>query len=375
MKAGPPKKALQFLRWFCREDYIEEIEGDLTELFKKQYTSSPRLAQSLFVGRVVNYFRPEFLKSFKNSRQPNSYSMYQSYIKIGWRNLLKSKGYSLMNISGLAIGLACALAIGLFIQDEYSYDRFHRNARDIYRVVQQQVQAGELYHVASSPGRMGEALKADFPEVLKSCLLGYKRSGVLQQGTITVESSAITMADPGFLKMFDFPLVMGNPDKVFTEPNQVVITDRMAANLFGRDWMADSQLLGKTIIYNRKGGEGTRMDELILAGVVKEPPVNSHIQFEVVLTYDPKADNNDNWLSNNYLTYIQLNHNVNPVDLNRKLDGYIDKYRSSANGNFTSPVFYLQPLTDIYLHSDLIFRRTGLKPATLSMSVSFLQWE
>src|SRR5258707_1242527 len=109
--------------------------------------------------------------------QPNSYSMYQSYIKIGWRNLLKSKGYSLINIPGLAIGLACALAIGLFIQDEYSYDRFHRNARDIYRVVQQQVQAGELYHVASSPGLMGEALKADFPEVLKSCFLGYKRSG------------------------------------------------------------------------------------------------------------------------------------------------------------------------------------------------------
>ena len=216
--------------------------------------------------------------------------MYKSYFKIGWRNLLKSKAYSLINISGLAIGLACALAIGLFIQDEYSYDRFHRNASDIYRVVQQQNQAGELYDVASSPGPMGEALKADFPEVLKSCLLGYQRSGVLQQGTITVESSAITMADPGFLKMFDFPLVMGNPDKVFTEPNQVVITDRMAANLFGRDWMADSQLLGKTIIYNRKEGEGNRMDELILAGVVKEPPVNSHLQFEVVLTYDPKAD-------------------------------------------------------------------------------------
>src|SRR5882757_1974808 len=204
--------------------------------------------------------------------------MYVSYFKIGWRNLLKSKAYSLINISGLAIGLACALAIGLFIQDEYSYDRFHHNASDIYRIVQRQNQAGELYDVASSPGPMGEALKADFPEVVKSCLLGYQRSGVLQQGTITVESSSITMADPGFLKMFDFPLILGNPDKAFTEPNQVVITDRMAANLFGRDWMADSQLLGKTIIYNSKEGERTRIDELILVGVVREPPVNSHLQ-------------------------------------------------------------------------------------------------
>lgn len=289
--------------------------------------------------------------------------MFRSYIKTSWRNLLKSKAYSLINISGLAIGLACALAIGLFIQDEYSHDRFHHNAKDIYRVVQQQNQAGELYHVASSPGLMGEALKADFPEVLRSCLLGYKRSGILQHGTTTVESSAITMADTGFLKMFEFPLIVGNPDKIFTEPNQVVITDRMAVNLFGGDWMTDSQLLGKTIVYSRKQGErGIRADVLILAGVIKEPPANSHIQFEVVLTYDPKVEDNSNWNSNNFLTYIQLNKDVNPADMNRKLDGYINKYRSAES---KAPVFYLQPLTDIYLHSDFDFQTDWTKTSSI----------
>ncbi|MEK6783704.1 MAG: ABC transporter permease [Bacteroidota bacterium] len=364
MNLKPPKRSLQFLRWFCREDYLEEIEGDLTEVFINQYEISPRKAKWKFRWSVVKYFRPEFMKSFK-SYQPNSYGMYKSYFKIGWRNLLKSKAYSLINISGLAIGLACAMAIGLFIQDEYSYDRFHPNASDIYRVVQQQNQAGELYDVASSPGLMGEALKADFPEVLKSCLLGYQRSGVLQQGTITVESSAITMADPGFLQLFDFPLLLGNPDKVFTEPNQVVITDRMAANLFGGDWMTDSQLLGKTIIYKSKEGERTLMGELILAGVIKEPPVNSHLQFEVILTYDPKGDNNSNWNSNNFLTYIQLNPDANPADLNRKLEGYINKYRSAENRTFKPPVFYLQPLTDIYLHSDFDFQTDWTKTSSI----------
>ena len=362
---NPPKRALQFLRWFCREDFIEEIEGDLTELFEKQFESSPRKAKWKFIWSVIKYFRPEFMKSFSN-HQPNSYGMYKSYIKIGWRNLLRNKAYSLINISGLAIGLACALAIGLFIQDEYSYDRFHTNASDIYRVVQQQNQAGELYQVASSPALLGEALENDFPEVIKSCLLGYKRSGILQHGTTTVESSAITMANPGFLQLFDFPLVLGNPDNVFTEPNQVVITDRMAARLFGNDWISDSQLLGKTIVYNRKQGErGTLADELILAGVVKEPPVNSHLQFEVVLTCDPKADGNDNWFSNNYLTYIQLNHNANPVDMNHKLDGLINKYIPKAYGNFTRPVFHLQPLTDIYLHSDFDFHTDWTKTSSV----------
>jgi putative ABC transport system permease protein len=292
--------------------------------------------------------------------------MFRSYIKTAWRNLLKSKTYSLINISGLAIGLACALAIGLFIRDEYGYDRFHRNASNIYRVVQQQNQAGELYEVASSPGLLGKSLEADFPEVLKSCLLGGRRSGVLQHGTITVESSAITMADPGFLKMFDFKLLMGNPDKVFTEPNQVVITDRMAANLFGRDWKEDSQLLGKTIIYRRNQGErGTLVDELILAGVVKEPPVNSHIQFEVALAYDPKPYDNRSWNSNNFLTYIQLNPDANPDDLNRKLTDYINKYRPAASSSFEPPVFYLQPLTDIYLHSDFDFHTDWTKTSSI----------
>jgi putative ABC transport system permease protein len=364
MKVYPPKFAVKFLRWFCREEYVEEIEGDLTEIFENQYISSPRKAKWKFSWSVIKYFRPEFIKSLKNY-QPNAIGMYKSYFKIGWRNLIKSKVYSLINISGLAIGLACALAIGLFIQDEFSYDRFHRNASDIYRVVQQQNQAGELYQVASSPGPMGEALKADFPEVVKSCLLGYQRSGVLQQGTVTVESSAITMADAGFLKMFDFPLILGNPDKVFTEPNQVVITDRIAANLFGRDWMSNGHLLGKTISYNSREGERTLTGELTLAGVVKEPPTNSHLQFEVILTFNPNGDNNKNWMSNNYLTYIQLAHGSNPADLNRKLDGYIKKFVSPDDANFTKPIFYLQPLTDIYLHSDFDFHTDWTKTSNI----------
>src|SRR5258707_1908707 len=275
-----PSLFLKFFRWFCHPKLRDHIEGDLMELDEERLKEmGKRKADLKFISDVLLLFRPGIIKPVEGNKNLNTYGMYQSYFKIGWRNLLKSKAYSLINISGLAIGLACALAIGLFIQDEYSYDRFHHNASDIYRIVQRQNQAGELYNVASSPGLMGEALKADFPEVVKSCLLGYQRSGVLQLGTIAVESTAVTMADPGFLKMFDFPLILGNPDKVFTEPNQVVITDRMAANLFGSNWMADNQLLGKTLSYNSREGERTLAGKLTLAGVVKEPPTNSHLQF------------------------------------------------------------------------------------------------
>jgi putative ABC transport system permease protein len=283
--------------------------------------------------------------------------MFRNYLKIAWRNLLKSKAYSVINISGLAAGITCAVAIGLFIDDEYSFDRFHRNAAHIYRVVQQQVQSGETYDVASSPGPMAKALKTDFPEVVNACLLGYRRSGILQHGNTTVESTAITMADTGFLKIFDFPLIMGNAEKLFREPDQIVITDHMAARLFGENWRFDKRLPGAAIIYNKN-------KSLSLAGVIQEPPANSHLQFEVILTYDPN-DQQNNWNSNNYLTYIQLKDGASAGEFNRKLDGYINKYRDPAKSSFAPPVFSLQPLTDIYLHSDFDFQTDWAKTGNI----------
>ncbi len=108
MKINPPKRPLQFLRWFCREDYLEEIEGDLTEVFIKQLEHSPRKAKWKFAWRVINFFRPEFMKSFKN-HQSNAYGMYKSYFKTGLRNLLRNKGYSFINTGGLAAGITSPL--------------------------------------------------------------------------------------------------------------------------------------------------------------------------------------------------------------------------------------------------------------------------
>src|SRR6185295_1764030 len=126
MKKHPPKRPLQFLRWFCREDYLEEIEGDLSEVFQKQYEETPLKAKWKFRWSVVRYFRPEFLKPFK-SNEHNVYSMYKSYFTVGWRNLLRNKGYSIINISGLALGMTIAILNALWIWDEFSFDKKFEN--------------------------------------------------------------------------------------------------------------------------------------------------------------------------------------------------------------------------------------------------------
>lgn len=353
---SPPRLARAILEWFLKDELLEEVTGDLDEKFaataKKK---SLRRARLHYWFQVLNYFRPFAI----NTRiHQISMPMFRNYMKIGWRNLLRNKTYSIINISGLAVGLACAMAIGLFIIDEYSYDRFHTNAKNIYRVVQQQNQAGDIYDVASSPGPMGEALKADFPEVVQACLLGYKRSGVLQVGEVIVESSAITMADKGFLKMFDFPLIAGNPDKVFLEPHQVVITEQMAANLYGSDWMAKG-ILGKSVTHDKT-------NELVIVGVAKDVPAHSHIQFDVVLTFDAALEENRNWFSNNYHTYVQLQDGTDRNEFDRKLVGYIEKFRPPQLTTFGPPKFFLQPLTDIYLYSDFDFQTDWTRTSSIA---------
>src|SRR3970040_2612684 len=111
MKLLPPENALKFLRWFCREDFIEEIEGDLTEIFEKQYEQSPGKAKRKFTWSVIKYFRPEFLKSFKTNHRTNTTAMFRHNFLISYRNFMRYKSSFLINIVGLSTGLACELLI------------------------------------------------------------------------------------------------------------------------------------------------------------------------------------------------------------------------------------------------------------------------
>ena len=267
-------------------------------------------------------------------------AMIKNYIKIALRNLLRHKSYSLINIGGLAIGFSCCIAIGLYIWDEYSYDRFHTRYNEIYRIVEQQDQAGVLRDVPATPGPLAPALKSEFSEVLQTCRV--RRTGAtLILGELTIEHSQILVVDNSFFSLFDFKLVLGNPKKVLLSPDEIVITENMAARIFGSDWRRSSNLLGQQI----------QLDNgrvLTLAGVAQNSPTNSHIQFDVLLSchFDELNSPNHNWNSNYYLTYILLNPEADVMAFNEKLFNYLDKYTSKENTTLS-----LQPLSDIYLHS------------------------
>src|SRR5688572_10575988 len=132
---SPPKYAIKFLRWFCREDYVEEIEGDLTEIFRKQYAVSPVGSRAKFAWSVLRYFRPEFIKSFKNHSSQNLIDMFRHNLLLTFRNFSRYKTTFFINLIGLSTGLTCSLFIYFWVKDELSFDKFHTNDAQLYEVM------------------------------------------------------------------------------------------------------------------------------------------------------------------------------------------------------------------------------------------------
>ena len=163
MKVQPPKYALKFLRWFCREDYLEEIEGDLIEIFEMQFLESPSKAKRQFIWRVLMSFRPMFFKSIFKVKHSNQLSMFKNNIKVSWRSLKRQPFFTSLNAIGLAIGMTGALLIGLFIHDEFNFDHQFKDAERIYRVNIDNKTAGEVNKYAAVSGPLAEVMREDFP--------------------------------------------------------------------------------------------------------------------------------------------------------------------------------------------------------------------
>ena len=144
MKRTPPRKATRFLRWYCRADLVDEVEGDLYELFQRRVeVKGLRRAKIRYWFNVLTFLHPDYIR--KRKYRPNNPTvMFKNYFTIALRNLIRQKGYSSLNITGLSLGLACTFLIALWIQDEMSYDRFHKSGDRLYRVMRHVHSDGQI---------------------------------------------------------------------------------------------------------------------------------------------------------------------------------------------------------------------------------------
>jgi len=264
--------------------------------------------------------------------------MLKSYIRIALRNLRASKIYSVINISGLAIGLAVFWLMGLYIADELSYDRASPNADRIYRVVQSGTWSGGSFKLAITSPPMGPALKKDFPDIEAETRIDPEGGATLINGDKKIQAGDILSTDSSFLTIFYPTFLYGNPDNALSTPNSIVLTKTLAETLFGH---AEDAL--------NKNVEIEHDQPARITGVIEDQPQNSHLHFSGLRSMPPPK--NDNWLGAYLYTYILLKKGADIHRVEAGLPGFFDRYLREPMGKGATYHMDLQPLTWIHLHS------------------------
>ncbi|MGN6212808.1 ABC transporter permease [Parafilimonas sp.] len=267
--------------------------------------------------------------------------MFKNYFKTAWRNLWKRKAYSIINIIGLAIGMAACIIIMMFVLYEKSFDSFH--TKNIYRLNEVQKFEGMVssQKVALSMFPMGPTLKNEFPEIQNYTRVSWRRKMQVRNGNKRVYLDQGLLADSTFLQMFDFKLLNGNRQTVLQKPNSVIITKATADKLFGNE-----NVIGKTITYY--GGDTTN---LLITGVLDNIPQNSQIQFDALISFSTVYSRNprmmDNWGGNWLDTYLELAPNSNAAALEKKFPAYLKKYMAEDD-RWKNYELFLLPLKDVH---------------------------
>ena len=271
--------------------------------------------------------------------------MFQNYLRISLRNIKQQKGYSFITIFGLAFGMACAIQIFLYNLDELAYDQFHENASQIYRVTYRMNVTGRHIHYPITPTPLAQALRDEFPEIVNTVRMFPNREKiVVQYGDKRFFEEKLIYTDETFFNVFSFSLMKGDYKTVLRDPFSLVITEEMAVKYFG-----DEDPIGNYLTVNT----GFLDQDYLVTGVVRNVPRHSHFRYDFLT---PFSSMNERWQElllqwTTYVayTYIQLQENVSPVELEKKLPSFLEKYVKDE----TAPQAFLQPLTSIHLHSQL----------------------
>lgn len=261
--------------------------------------------------------------------------MFRNYVKIAVRSLLKHRLYSGINIFGLALGMACALLIGLWVRDELSYDRFLPNAKNIYFVRVNIPFNGEVFTSLQTPGPLQEAIAKDVPAVAAVTKTNYGPEYLVKVGEKSAKEKGY-YATNDFFRVFDLPAIYGNPSTVLAQPNQIIITRNIAEKYF-----PDGLALGKTLQLNN--------DKFYVVGaVIENLPAASTLQFDWLVNWK-EQDWMETWGNNSFYTYVRLKSNVTSTQVEASMKPFYKRYANTGAGN-GEPI--LQPITDVHLYSD-----------------------
>ncbi len=255
-----------------------------------------------------------------SDKKLNRNYMFRNYLKIAWRNLVKNKVYSALNIAGLAAGMAVALLIGLWINSQYAYDRFLPDYDQLYQVKLNFYHSGEIHTQRGSSLPLVEAFRKNYPEVKYASETDWGSQNSLVVGDKKLDPQGLTVGTD-FLRMFPYPMLKGNINSVFSDPNSIVLTESIAKALFG-----DQDPINKVIRIDNK-------NNIKVTGVMKDLPVNSTLQFSYLLpysyleeTYPDSKKERTHWQNYSYPEYVELKPGVDADVFENKIKNIFAKY-------------------------------------------------
>lgn len=334
MKADPPKLAERFLSFYCKDEFQEEILGDLYERFEfhvEKYGASK--AKRLYWLNVFKFIRGYRLRTIPNSQNStNNIDMFKNYFKIAFRNAVRHKAYSFINIAGLMVGLTSFILISMYVQHQLSFDNFHENKDQIYRITD-----GEKAFVPSVVGALlDRSFEDEIVESARLIVLG-SRTFKVKQNTYMAN---VHYLEPAFFKMFTFPLLYGDKEHIFDNPSSLVISEKEAIARYGK-----SDVVGETLtIFGRV---------YTITGVLAPIPKNSLIQMDYAAQMsDVPWALDEQWTNDGFYTFVQLAPEVDVEQFETKAGQLINNELKSAIGEKPFPIL-LQNYGDIYLQSEM----------------------
>ena len=353
-KRYPPKPFLRFFRWYCHPRLVDHIEGDLIEVYRKRvHKKGKRNADIRFVIDVLKLIRPGIIRQMKGFKNLNNCSMYKSYFKIGWRNLVKNKGYSFINIGGLAMGMAVALFISLWIYDELNFNKYHKNYDRIARVMRNLNVNAETLSTRILPTALGDELRTKYGNYFDHVVMAWGADQILSplhtgqagETKLTLHGQFIETAGP---EMFTLNMLQGSTSGL-NDPHSILLSQSAAKALFG-----NKDAMGKLLMMNNSD----RMDVKV-TGIYEDLPYNSDFHdIKFFAPFDLLISVNS-WLqqpsfTNDFLNiYVAINEHTSFESASDQIrDAILDNIREDKGYVAVNPQLALHPMKDWHLRSE-----------------------
>jgi putative ABC transport system permease protein len=359
MKAAKSCWHIRCLRLFCPPHLLEEIEGDLLQKFERDLNPPDRLRRSdgywqrranrRLLWNVIRFFRLGIVLRNKFSNQKNQFHMLKSYFKFAFRHLANNRMFTAINLLGLSVGFSAFFLTVQFVSFETSFDQFHSNKNEIYRIGLDRYENGVLKERSSRNfSGIRRLLKDHFPEVKN--YTGFikipSNTGFLfrHQGKIYNELGGVLSSDSSFFKVFPSLLISGNPSSVLNTKNDLVISENVAKKLFKSE-----DPIGKHLERIDDHDNGS---DFVITGVLKDIPENSHLHANFIAQIEDSWPDMTDWKSSGLSTYITLPERTDPRQIERKLNSILRKLEVE-NPDIVGAKVVLQSATEIHLQSNL----------------------